>query len=164
MSNNVKNGIIVAIALIVFASVVALTVSQIYFNANKKIANFVQGKSDQDIANEIKESIEDYNFYKEHNMRQYKIDVHENYNKYVSLNTDSLTNQIKKESELCVSNSFDKVFENNDNTVLLANYSTEYNYNFQSKEEFYQYCVNSIIYETLTEITNQIKVESIIRN
>ena len=153
-----------AIALIVFASVVALTVSQIYFNANEKIANFIQGKSDQDIANEIKESIEDYNFYKEHNMRQYKIDVHENYNKYVNISTDSLTDQIKKESELCVSNSFDEVFENNDNTVLLANYSTEYNYNFQSKEELYQYCVNSMIYEILNEITTQLNIENIIRN
>jgi len=156
MNNNVKNGIIVTIAMLVLASATFLLATQVNIKP-------IQITKINDVTHEIKQSIEDYNFYKEHKIRQYKIDAHENYNKYVSLNTDSLTNQIKNESELCVSNSFDKVFENNDNIELLTIYSKQYNHNFQSKEEFYQYCVNSIIYETLTEIANQINVESIIR-
>lgn len=164
MSNNVKNGIIVAITIITLASVMYLFAANVNFDKTTEFAKNIVVDHSNDITNDIKLSLEEYNFQKEHCLRTYKIDVHENYDKYLTLSTDSLTNEITRKAEIYVGDAYEELFKNYDNTVLLANVSTKYNHNFQSKEEFYQYCVNSIIYETLTEITKQINIESIIRN
>jgi hypothetical protein len=163
MSNNVKNGIIVAIAMLVLASVMYLFAANVNFDKTTEFAKNIVVDHSNDITNDIKLSLEEYNFQKEHCLRTYKIDVHENYDKYLTLSTDSLTNEITRKAEIYVGDAYEELFKNYDNTVLLANVSTKYNHNFQSKEEFYTFCVNSIIYETLTEITKQINVETIIK-
>ena len=163
MNNNVKNSIIVGGFIASVILIVCLIASQIKLGTPTEFVKNVMVDNSKNIANDLQLSMEEYNFQKEHCMRTYKIDVHENYDKYLALSTDSLTNEITRKAEIFVDDAYEELFKNYDNTVLLANVSTKYNHNFQSKEEFYTFCVNSIVAETLDEITAQTNIETIIR-
>ena len=163
MNNNVKNSSIVGGFIASVILIVCLIAPQIKLGTPKEFVENIMVDKSKNIAIDLYLSMEKYNCQKEQCLITYRTDVLDNFDKYLAYEGDSLVNEIKRNAEIYVNDAYEELFKKYDNTAILANVSTKYNYNFKSKEEFYKFCVNTITYEVLTEITKQINIECIIR-
>ena len=116
---------------------------------------------------EMRGAMREYEYQKGHSVRMYRLDVHKNYDKYVKMDTNELHEKITKESKDAVGKCYDKLFNDfgektalsaiNDVTTRLCTYE------FKTKDEFYEFCENSITAETMEVVAKQINIESLVR-
>ena len=110
---------------------------------------------------DVKDAMEEYDIQKTHCVNVYKLDVHNNYEKYLDMNHDSLKNEVRRRAERAVSISYDGLFDKYDSTKVLLIIKNKHIKDAQSKHEFYLYSENLIITESLTAIVKQITLESL---
>lgn len=158
MTKEEKNQIIICISvllLIVIPCVIGL-------NINMLIGNWTKDKM-VTISNDVKNAMEEYDVQKNHCVNVYKLDIHNNYEKYLDMNHDSLKNEVRRRAEKAVSISYDGLFEKHDSTKVLLVINDKYVKGVENKHEFYLYCEDLIIAESLTAIAKQITLESLVK-